>query len=766
MEHPGFVAGFYLALLFLVLGPVIFSAESRILSLAGTDLWGQFMSWREFGFSELKKGNLPLWNPHVYCGIPYFSGFQSALLYPPNWLHLVLPLPVALNGGILFHLWVGGMSAYSWLRWGRSLHPLAALMGGGLYLFCGPHYLHVAAGHLTNLCVMAWVPLVFLALDLWIRDGGRKGLILGSVVVALQILAGHPQYVFFTAVMAGIYNLLLSPCSVMGKLRALAGQAAFYLVGALLAAVQLVPGLLGSAEGARAGGMTFDQARIFSFPPENLLTLFVPTLFGGLGEVAYAGRWLFWEMVLFVTVTALFLALLAVKEKGRQTLPAVCFLMAALLLALGYYTPLYGWLHAHVPGFNLFRGQSKFILFAALALIWLAAQGLDALVANGHDCRRATGAWITGFGLVAVGAGGAAWFFRGEGGVEEMARLIGAIRSSGEVLAPALSNPDQFAIRAARASAGCFLVAILWAGFMVAAGLLRERRRLLAILLVGVALAESVYFASRHTPSFSMADFNQSFPVDYFRDKPAEDRIFFEMGNNISMFHRRHDIWGSDPALSKRYAAFITATQGYAAHDAGQTIVFRQIHSLYPMLRLKQVCYLNRQSMKLEVTELGETLPVAGMHYDHEIAESVASAIDRMMDGEWDYRRQLVLETDPKFIESGSRSVDLEKVEVTRVDSDTFRFVVECPRPGVLLVTENYSDGWRARNTKSNMSYEVMPANAIFMGIPLGAGRHEFVFEYVQRGLWLGLTLSIMGVLILFGVGWRSVPWKKQAHAA
>ena len=67
---------------------VLFSPRGVILSQLGTDLSSQFVYWREFGFSQLGQGNLALWNPHIFSGMPYFGGFQSALLYPLNWLFL------------------------------------------------------------------------------------------------------------------------------------------------------------------------------------------------------------------------------------------------------------------------------------------------------------------------------------------------------------------------------------------------------------------------------------------------------------------------------------------------------------------------------------------------------------------------------------------------------------------------------------------------------------------------------------------------------
>ena len=54
-----------------------------------------------------------------------------------------------------------------------------------------------------------------------------------------------------------------------------------------------------------------------------------------------------------------------------------------MMLALGAHTPLFRVLYEHVPGFNKFRGSSKFTLQATVFLIMLSATGLDLIIRNG-----------------------------------------------------------------------------------------------------------------------------------------------------------------------------------------------------------------------------------------------------------------------------------------------------------------------------------------------------------------------------------------------
>ena len=48
-------------------------------------------------------------------------------------------------------------------------------------LYCAPYFLHVAAGHLGNLSAMAWIPLIFLAIEEWFATERLKWCLLGML---------------------------------------------------------------------------------------------------------------------------------------------------------------------------------------------------------------------------------------------------------------------------------------------------------------------------------------------------------------------------------------------------------------------------------------------------------------------------------------------------------------------------------------------------------------------------------------------------------
>ena len=258
------------------------------------DLAHQYVPWRDFGFSELLRGHFALWNPYLYCGTPYFGGFQSGLLYPPNCAYLILPLAKAINFGIALHIFLAGFFMYLWAS-RRRLHFLACLLCGALWMFCGEHYLHITAGHLCRLIATAWIPIVFLAIDGLFEDRSPRWALLGIFGISMMILGGDPQYVFYTAVAAAIYCAL---CLVRAERRTRIALGLVLMVAgaAAITAVQLWTGMEATGSSVRgSGGVPYEFARVFSFPPRNFLTLLAPGFFGDVthlntGASATCGR--------------------------------------------------------------------------------------------------------------------------------------------------------------------------------------------------------------------------------------------------------------------------------------------------------------------------------------------------------------------------------------------------------------------------------------------------------------------------------------------
>ena len=101
---------------------VLSTGKPVVLSSMGTDIANMYIYWRPFAADQLRHGRVPLWNPYVFCGQPFLGWALGGVLYPPNWLDLVLALPRSINFGIALHVFLAGLFTYFWaLR--RGLHP-------------------------------------------------------------------------------------------------------------------------------------------------------------------------------------------------------------------------------------------------------------------------------------------------------------------------------------------------------------------------------------------------------------------------------------------------------------------------------------------------------------------------------------------------------------------------------------------------------------------------------------------------------------------
>jgi hypothetical protein len=183
-------------------------------------------------------------------------------------------------------------------------------------------------------------------------------------------------------------------------------------LGVAAAGVQLIPTLELAVNSQRAGGL--EQAFVFtySFSPARFFTLFMPNLFGSPAAGGFWGYGAYWEDAIYVGFLPLILAVRSVFEwaRGRRSegelgaLRVVPFYGASLIpvfiLALGRHTPVFPWLYAHAPGFQLFQAPTRWTILAVFGLCVLAAVGADRWRTAKRRLDWARRAMVAGLGLV------------------------------------------------------------------------------------------------------------------------------------------------------------------------------------------------------------------------------------------------------------------------------------------------------------------------------------------------------------------------------
>lgn len=162
-------AGAILSLVTMAFFWQIIFTETAWMPAGGGDLLPFLYPNYHFAAQSLQNGVIPLWNPHLYSGIPFAADAQSGLFYPPNLLVFLLSPNLSietLEYLAVFHFWLAGFGMFLFLQHSPlarklHLHPIAAITGAIAFEFSDLFIVHF--GNLNMIAVAAWLPLVMLA---------------------------------------------------------------------------------------------------------------------------------------------------------------------------------------------------------------------------------------------------------------------------------------------------------------------------------------------------------------------------------------------------------------------------------------------------------------------------------------------------------------------------------------------------------------------------------------------------------------------------
>lgn len=726
-------AGVALVLLLAAFVFVLFLPTGLVLTSYDTDVIQQFAASRAFAASTLASGHIPLWNPYTYGGQPFLGEFESAVFYPSNVLFFVLPLERALNFSLLLHLILLGWGTERWAA-RRGLTTGAATMAGIVLPLSGAVFPHVYAGHLSNLCTMAWAPWLFLGLESWTREKDARGLLLASAAVCLQILAGQIQYVFYIAIALGLQAVVISFAEPSLRKRALPGVAVSYLAGAILSAVQLLPGLAMATESIRQQKLEHNFAAMFGFPPENFLTMVAPGFFGTLSS--YWGRAYLWEMSLFIGVASLPLIAVACAHPHwrKQVGCDLGVVMVLLVLALGVHTPLFDLLYSYAPGFGHFRGWSKFTFPTTLFLVMAAASGADLVLRReGRYPRIAGGTVIAGILVAASGA----WLIHSPIGTTPYFHPTGQINEV--YLAPGTFAQPDFVEHAGQVAGVSLLIGglIFFATGLVLLG--QNRRPQLRWAIPVVLVIEMIIFAVSQVTFSRLSDAVPQDLAPFIAAHPGDYRVLNRAAPNNGFLLGAGDLWGNNPFVLRRYAEFMAFTQGENPDQVNQDLAINKQSPMLALLRL-------RYSFAAAGTSQSPTPPLPHLLLVSEaktlaIRDAIFSAL---RDPHFDPAKTVLLESNPDPAPQANAMG-----HVALISESPNELVIDAitDKPAILLITDLYTRDWKAEPLPGSVqqSYHLIPADYILRAVPLQAGRHHLRIVYAPVSFAIGVAISISG---------------------
>jgi hypothetical protein len=194
------------------------SSELRSTALVALALVGTYLFWIEYlppfrrvhlysdiegyhwpllvtALDAIRHGRFPLWDPSIYCGIPFAGNIQASLFYPPTWLLFAASifnkhvLFLTLEAWVFLHGCLALCLCFAWLR-GREASRGASLLGAMGFAYGG--YMVSQINHVGVVTGYAWTPLAWLGIDQAIRRGSWRPMWKVVAASALCFLAGYP----------------------------------------------------------------------------------------------------------------------------------------------------------------------------------------------------------------------------------------------------------------------------------------------------------------------------------------------------------------------------------------------------------------------------------------------------------------------------------------------------------------------------------------------------------------------------------------------
>ena len=731
----------------------------------GGDLVSFLYPTYRFAAASLRTGDgsaslttsFPLWNPHLYGGVPFLADMQTGLFYPPNLLLFLLapefPYKV-MEWLAALHIYLAGLFTYFCLRYlepGRPLRRPAALLGAIAYMFSGMFVVHF--GNLNLIAVAAWLPLVFLLFWRSLRTGRLAWAVWAGIALGISTLVGHLQITLYLGLTLALLALVETAQDPKSKTKnrwwpvlALVVTAA---VAVGLAALVLLPAFEYTRLSPRAE-LPYREAARYSLVPALLGEMLVPGLFGSREPGLY---WGVWDRVAsgYLGILPLILAGLALLlRRGRRVRFFAILAAIALLLALGGESVLHGWAYLLLPGFGQLRAPARAVLLFDFSLAALAALGLDLLLAPlTRRARQSFKAawrgllWLGGAAVVVGGAWAYLVIYQAQGGDPTLFWRV-SMAGSGVVFALLLLGASLAWLAARRAG--------------------RLSRRTLAWLAVGLVFFDLASLGAytdlgdtAPTAGFDhprVVEFLQGDP-DLFRIDSRTD-VWGVWQPDLALLEGLYDVSGVDnPLVVADVARFWEGTGGRS------TRLYDLLGVRYVIGSKEVVLDWNKFSLAFEgdpavnVYRNETALPRAFVVHRAEVAEDYSVKGGRHEDA-WILMHLPDFDPATTVILEGGRPLDLAvdaeaQVEIVRYESNSLEIRVVSPADGYLVLSDPYYPGWWA--AVDGQPATIQRADYAFRAVAVPAGVHRVTMDFRPASWFVGLGLSGVTVLALFTVG-------------
>jgi len=692
------------------------NAADRV-SLPEGDYSGQFLSFGAYQARRLLSGEIPLWNPYNYGGLPFIADTQAAVFYPPRLITIFASAWFfegwnysALQAETLAHYLLASLFMYLFIRT-ITQSRIAGLISGLTFAY-GGFLTGYPPLQLAVLEAAVWLPLALLGVyKASETEGGwsLRWLALTPLALGIGLLAGHPQTSLFTSYVLIAYIIHRAVKQHIGWKLTTVVLGIVLVVGFGLAAVQVLPGLEYTRLTIRAAYGFQELAN--GFPYSDLLT------------VIYPNSLTVWSP-LYSGIVALVLAAIAVWMNAPQARFWLVVGLVELGLSFGGATILYHLAYLAVPGFALFRGQERAAYVIAACVAILAGIGFDRLRQGNKPVRLSL---VLGYTAII-------------GWILALEIFIGSLFFREVVLFNVIKAAFSFAL----------LASLAWAFF---------GREVLNVQLpsfgpIAIALVVFDLFSATIGTNFEPVPALQRDFIGPLVDTVQQDELLYRvdgrygLGENYGTLLNIQDIRGTSPlrlGSLEQYVSRLPQSKLY------QMLAVKYVFTDAQQLEQPSSIIDENDSVQPPqlLHEIDEPMPRAWMAYNVFVAPSDAQALGFISDPAFDLRTNVTLPAQPKGMTSPATPPTDWQITIVDYQPESIRLEVETPEDGVLVLSEFDYPGWQAK--VDSEPAEIWRANAGLRGIPLTAGSYDVVFEYRPLSVRIGAVVSVVSVLVIVG---------------
>jgi len=740
---------------------IVFLPFLFLISQGKVIFWGtaslQFIPWNQFLFDSVLNGVFPLWNPYNGMGVPFIANLQSAVFYPLNWILFPFYVLFGIKGltlGITLliptHLFIGGIGIMKILGYFER-SKFSQFLSAIIFVFSG--YILTRLSFISMVWAFAWVPwAVFACMQLKPinENGSYKQIFKLSILIALQILAGHAQTTFYTILVSAIIVIFLKFGSIKNQLFKIISFIASIVLSFMISAVQIIPTIEFLQNSQRRSEVGYEFAANLSLWPARLITV----LFGNFWGNPNSGRFLsggnFWEENIYLGVFPIAILIIlfwtyirknrkAQISKQSRIIIKIYFALVifSVLFAFGRFFVLFPFLYEYIPFFSLFQAPSRFLIVYVLSMSILFGFGFDLWISSAFNHKK------TIIFLVVFGT----FFFM--------------------AIAGKIMNPSFPATMINSLLLGSFLG--LSFGLIT---LIKDKIQINQVglkILVSLVIISDLFFHNflweTFQPNTIFNDFNQDFVEDEYSRIFLNDQdesflkfsLFFRPDRlqplvdlrttsptfipNTNLLNNRFSMVNNfDPIQTEKYTHFWKWINQLSINEQ------KKIVSMFGVDKIIHVDPSLLNNILLKEIQSEEIV----QWYECGNYVIVEDQLDWLLYyGSKDRQDRCVLlnEELSEFLITKD-SNEIPEIQYDFFDVNTININYSSSNPGWLVIRQNWYPGWKAV-LDGESEVNIKEVDFLFQGFEIPSGDHKIVMSYAPKSFAVGLLISVLTLAFL-----------------